>query len=325
MRVLFAGTPEFATPALNALLEKHDLIGVYTQPDRKSGRGKKLTQSPVKQLALQHGLDIYQPTSLRDEEQTIKTLKPDVFVVVAFGMLLPQSILDIPPLGCINIHGSILPRWRGAAPIQRSIESGDTETGVSIMQMEAGLDTGPVYQVLKTPITDQDTSQTLHNKLADLGATGIKNTLDDMQKALDENRPIPQAIKQDNDHASYAKKISKQQAQINWLDSAEFIQRQIRAFNPWPICQTTHKSTRIRVWRSSVLKPFSNTDNSLHHASAGQIIEIGDQGISIACGTPDETTQSILRLEILQRDGSKPIKSNDFLNGYNIKVGDMLI
>jgi len=322
MRILFAGTPEFATPALSALLEEHDIVGVYTQPDRQSGRGKKLTQSPVKQLALQHNLDIYQPTSLHNEEQQIKMLEPDVFVVDAFGMLLPQSILDIPKLGCINIHGSILPRWRGAAPIQRSIEAGDVETGVSIMLMEIGLDTGPVFQTLKTPISEQDTSQTLHNKLADLGAEGIRSTLSEMQKSLEQSLPIPQAKKQDENFACYAKKITKQQSQISWLDSAESIQRRIRAFNPWPICQTNHNETRIRIWRSSVVDIPLNIDPSIQNHVAGQIIEINNEGVLIACGSTDTMTQSILRLEILQRDGSKPLKSNDFLNGYDIFVGD---
>ena len=159
MKVLFAGTPDFAVPALQALQSEHQIVGVYTQPDRESGRGKKITMSPIKHVALQHDLPIYQPNSLRGQEDFIKQLQPDVFVVVAFGMLLPQSILDIPTLGCINIHGSILPRWRGAAPIQRAIEAGDKETGVSIMQMEAGLDTGPVFQILKTNIDQQSTSQ----------------------------------------------------------------------------------------------------------------------------------------------------------------------
>ncbi len=316
MNVLFAGTPDFAVPALDALLHKHDIVGVYTQPDRQSGRGKKITMSPVKQLALQNDIAIFQPQSLRDQEETIKQLQPDVFVVVAFGMLLPQKILDIPLLGCVNIHGSILPRWRGAAPIQRAIEAGDSETGVSIMQMEAGLDTGPIFQVLKTQINDQATSLTLHDELSQLGAQGICETLATMENHLNENQDTIQANKQDDRLACYAKKITKSEAQVDWHESPELIQRKIRAFNPWPVCQTRHQETRIRLWKSSVVDMPSEKLGS----TAGQIIKIDDTGITITCGS----TSQALKLETLQRDGSKALASKEFINGYPIKIGDRL-
>lgn len=329
MRVLFAGTPEFSVPALQALLQEHEIIGVYTQPDRKSGRGKKLNASPVKQLAMQHKLTIHQPQSLRDQADIIKQLKPDVFVVVAFGMLLPQHILDIPPLGCINIHGSILPRWRGAAPIQRAIEAGDATTGVSIMQMEAGLDTGPVHQVLTSNISDQDNSQMLHDRLAILGAQGICETLMRLSKHLESNDLEQETgttlqekfttSKQDDDLATYAHKINKVEAQINWSQSAEQIQRKIRAFNPWPICQTQHNDTRLRIWQSSVV---ANNDAAIDTApTAGQIVQLQKEGIIVTCG---ESTTSLLQLEVLQRDGSKPLATNEFTNGYPITIGDIL-
>ncbi|MCL4134513.1 UNVERIFIED_CONTAM: hypothetical protein GTU68_003425 [Idotea baltica] len=309
MKVLFAGTPDFAAPALAALIAEHEIVGVYTQPDRKSGRGKKITMSPIKQLALEHNLAIHQPSSLHGQEEIIEQLQPDVFVVVAFGMLLPQSILEIPAHGCVNIHGSILPRWRGAAPIQRAIEAGDSETGVSIMQMDAGLDTGPVFQILKTEISDQATSQTLHDELAELGARGVSETLATIEKQLQSNQP----------KISYAKKISKNEGQIDWQESAETIQRKIRAFNPWPICQTHHAQTRIRLWRSTVVNISPKSP-----LAAGQVIDLDDNGLTIACGTSKTIQTTGLRLEILQRDGSKALASKEFLNGYPVNVGDIL-
>lgn len=317
MKVLFAGTPDFAVPALQALLAEHEVVGVFTQPDRESGRGKKITMPPVKTLALEHGLTVYQPQTLRDQANVIKKLQPDVFVVVAFGMLLPQNILDIPPLGCINIHGSILPKWRGAAPIQRAIEAGDSETGVSIMQMEAGLDTGPVFKILKTPISDHDTSQTLHDTLSTLGAQGVCDTIREMDQLVKSQKPQLIATQQDDQFASYAKKISKQEAQINWRHSAESIQQKIRAFNPWPICQTHHSDTRIRLWGSSIVN-----NPSTGSSTPGQVLEIDRSGITIACGS--DSNNSVLRLEVLQRDGSKALTSEQFINGYAIQVGDIL-
>lgn len=315
MRVLFAGTPDFSVPPLRALLSEHEIVGVYTQPDRQSGRGKKVVPSPVKQVALEQQLPLFQPQTLGDEIETIEALKPDVFVVVAFGMLLPQTILDIPKLGCINIHASILPRWRGAAPIQRAIEAGDTQSGVSIMQMEAGLDTGPVFEILATDIGKQDTSQDLHDRLAALGAIGITQTLDKLQNALDTKKPI-QIEQQNDDLATYAKKITKQEAQIDWRQEANQIQCRVRAFNPWPVCQTHHNDTRLRIWRSS-LAPIVKADDSI---LPGQVIAIDEEGISVACRT---SCDYAIKLEVLQRDGSKPLTSQEFLNGYTINLGDI--
>ncbi|MBX2849207.1 MAG: methionyl-tRNA formyltransferase [Acidiferrobacterales bacterium] len=318
MRVLFAGTPDFAVPTLQALIQNHNVIGVYTQPDRASGRGKKITQSPVKRLALQHDLNVLQPQSLRDQESIIQQLNPDVFIVVAFGMLLPQSILDIPRLGCINVHGSILPLWRGAAPIQRAIEAGDKETGVSIMQMEAGLDTGPVFKILKTNISLSDSSLSLHDRLAQLGAQGVNETIAELEQRMNKGLAQLEPVAQDDKLASYAKKITKAEAQVDWQQSAEVIQCKIRAFNPWPICQTYHGDTRIRLWQSSIVKNISDSVSK-----PGKVLATDENGIVVACGQVG-STQDSLTLEVLQRDGSKPLTSKEFLNGYAIKVGDVL-
>ena len=319
MRVLFAGTPDFSVPALIALASQHEIVGVFTQPDRKSGRGKKVTMPPIKKTALEHGLTVFQPESLHDQVEAIAALQPDTFVVVAYGMLLPQSILDIPKLGCINIHASILPRWRGAAPIQRAIEAGDKETGVSIMQMEAGLDTGPVFQILKTDISTTDTSQSLHDRLAKLGAKGVSETLTQLESALINQDEAIKAKQQNNNLANYAKKINKAEAQIDWQQSADQLQCRIRAFNPWPICQTYHQQTRVRIWQSSTL----NEAMSISAAKPGEVIDIVKDGILVACGADTETNKTtVLKLQTLQRDGGKPLDSNTFLNGYNINIGD---
>lgn len=307
MKILFAGTPDFAATALAGLIESHQVVGVFTQPDRKAGRGKKLTPPPVKVLAQQHDLPIFQPSTLNDQASTITDLNVDVMVVVAYGMILPQQILDIPPLGCINIHASLLPRWRGAAPIQRAIEAGDTMSGVSIMKMDAGLDTGPVYQTLKTPIEQNDTSASMHEKLAKLGAKGVVETLNQLK-----TNPTLKAVKQDETTANYAKKISKTEASIDWTVSANQIQQRIRAFIPWPVSQTYHQDIRIRLWQSSVIKTTNNT-------TPGEVIDITANGICVACGT------DALCIEKLQRDGSKPMSSDEFINGYSINIGDHFI
>jgi len=303
MKVLFAGTPEFALPPLQALSQSHTIVGVYTQPDRKAGRGK-LTPPPVKVYAEEIGVPVFQPTTLREQSEQITTLNPDVMVVVAYGMLLPQTILDIPKLGCINIHASLLPRWRGAAPIHRAIEAGDRVSGVSIMRMELGLDTGPVFQRLETEITPHETTATLHDKLASLGARGICETLD--QLTID---PKIEPVEQDHSASTYAKKITKSEAEINWSESAIDIERRARAFVPWPGCQTHHNGVRIRVWRSSVV-------NHDKQGAPGEITDIDDSGVYVACG------QGVLRLEELQREGSKPLSSKEFLNGYTLAVNE---
>jgi methionyl-tRNA formyltransferase len=246
MKIIFAGTPDFAVAALRALSSEHQIVAVFTQPDRKAGRGKKLTAPPVKQVALEIGAPVFQPHSLKDQAELIQSLNADIMVVVAYGMLLPQAILDIPPLGCLNIHASILPRWRGAAPIQRAIEAGDSETGVSIMRMQLGLDTGPVFNTLRIDISETDTSQSLHDSLAALGAKGVCETLSAL--ASDPNLI---ATTQDDTLSNYAKKISKPEAELDWNKSARCLHQQLRAFIPWPVSQTLHDQTRIRVWQAT--------------------------------------------------------------------------
>ncbi len=307
MKVLFAGTPDFAVPPLRALAIEHDIVGVFTQPDRKSGRGKKLTPPPVKSVALELGFEVYQPNTLKDQTEIIAALQPDVMVVVAYGMLLPQAILDIPKLGCINIHASLLPRWRGAAPIHRAIEAGDRESGVSIMRMELGLDTGPVYQMLHAPISDTDTTASLHDTLAELGATGICQTLAQLQ-----TDPTLRPTEQNDALACYAKKLEKREAIIDWSLSATELQRKIRAFVPFPVTQCLHQDTRLRIWQASV----ENTKSS--SAEPGTVVAIDDAGPIVQCG------QSQLRLERLQRDGSKAMPWTQFKNGYAIVIGDQL-
>ena len=312
MKIIFAGTPEFAVTPLIALINEHDVVAVYTQPDRKAGRGKKLTPPPVKLLAQENNIPVYQPLSLKDQAQIMSQFEADVMVVVAYGMLLPQAVLDVPRLGCINIHASLLPKWRGAAPIQRSIEACDTETGVSIMKMEIGLDTGPVYQMLTTPINELDTSDTIHKSLAILGANGILTTLESLT-----TNSASTAKVQDDTLATYAKKIHKHEAEIDWQHSAKQINARMRAFNPWPICQTHHQSSngkinRIRLSQSTVIDEASNSN------LPGTIIELSDQGVIVACG------ENKLRLEVLQRDGSRPLRSREFCNGYTLAVGDQL-
>jgi len=306
MKVIFAGTPEFAVSPLRDLHELHDVVAVFTQPDRKAGRGKKLMPPPVKQFALQHDIPVFQPSSLKDQAQLIKSFQADVMVVVAYGMLLPQEILDIPQLGGLNIHASLLPRWRGAAPIQRAIEAGDHETGVSIMRMELGLDTGPVFKMLTVEISKEETSSSLHTKLADLGAKGICEVLDDLDKDPD----ISPAV-QDDSRSSYAKKLRKDEANINWHRTAEELHRQLRAFIPWPVCQTYHAATRIRIWKA---KPSARP----HSSKPGTILSATNDGIEVAC------VEGTLTLEVLQRDGSRQLPYSEFKNGYDIEVGEQL-
>lgn len=297
-------------PPLLALLSAHNVVAVFTQPDRRSGRGKKLTAPPIKKIAIEHNIPVFQPSSLADQASTISSMDADVMVVVAYGMLLPQTILDIPRIGCINIHASILPRWRGAAPIQRAIQARDAQTGVSIMQMERGLDTGAVYEVLKIDIAASDSSATLHDKLSNLGARGIVSTL----ARLDSN-PQTQATQQDESKSSYAKKILKVEANIDWTMSARDIDARIRAFIPWPICQSFHGDNKIRIWNASIYNmavgELNNTETAI-----GSVIKIEDDGLIIACG------KGFLKLEVLQRDGSKALPFGEFCNGYPFTIGD---
>lgn len=283
MRVLFAGTPDFAAAHLQALLDAPDMsvIGVYTQPDRPAGRGKKLTASPVKKLALDHQLPVFQPQSLKDSDQQriLSELQADIMVVVAYGLILPQAVLDTPQLGCINVHGSILPRWRGAAPIQRAIEAGDTETGVTIMQMDAGLDTGAMLSVSRCAIDSNETSASLHQKLEQLGAPALLHTLKSIAAGL------AVAVDQDDQLSCYAAKITKQEALIDWNQSAQILDRQIRAFNPFPAAYTTLGELRIKIWQAEPATAAS--------LAPGQIISADNTGLLVSCGE-----QSLLITEI---------------------------
>ncbi|MBL4672663.1 MAG: methionyl-tRNA formyltransferase [Arenicella sp.] len=306
MKIIFAGTPDFAVAALKALSSEHEIVAVFTQPDRKSGRGKKLTAPPVKQFALEIEVPVFQPSNLKDQVELIQSLNADIMVVVAYGMLLPQSILDIPPLGCLNIHASVLPQWRGAAPIQRAIEAGDSQTGVSIMRMELGLDTGPVFNTLTIDINKSDTSLSLHDSLSALGAKGICETL----SALEIDPTIVPAP-QDDTQSSYAKKIGKAEAELDWNRPACYLHQQLRAFIPWPVSQTRHNQTRLRIWQASALSEQPT-------APPGTIVACSDLGVNVAC------SEGILRIEKLQRDGSKPMHYSDFRNGYSLAVGDRL-
>ncbi len=298
LRIVFAGTPDFAARHLAALIDTpHEIVAVYTQPDRPAGRGKKLTASPVKALAEQHQLPVYQPETLRSDEAqaTLNALNADLMIVVAYGLLLPKAILDTPRLGCINVHGSILPRWRGAAPIQRAIWAGDNETGVTIMQMDEGLDTGDMLSIATLPIDQNETSATLYERLAELGPCALINCVNDIASG----RAIAQ--KQDDEHASYAKKLSKDEAKINWQDSAIHIERCIRAFNPWPVSYFSLGGHNIKVWQAAVeMAPCDQL--------AGTILSADKQGIRVATG------DGVLCLSQLQLPGKKAMSAADILN-----------
>lgn len=298
MRIIFAGTPDFAARHLDALLTSvHEVVGIFTQPDRPSGRGNKLTPSPVKALALAHDLPVFQPKSLRPEEnqQLVADLNADIMVVVAYGLILPKAVLEMPKLGCINVHGSLLPRWRGAAPIQRSLWAGDTETGVTIMQMDVGLDTGNMLHKMSCEIEAEDSSATLYDKLAKLGPQGMLATLEQLSL----RRAEPEI--QDESLATYAEKLSKEEARLNWSLSAAKLERCIRAFNPWPLSYFVIDDQPIKVWQASVLPSMENT-------VPGTIITADKKGIQIA------TSNGILNIIQLQPAGKKAMSAQDLLN-----------
>jgi methionyl-tRNA formyltransferase len=308
MRIIFAGTPEFAAETLKALLStEHDICAVYTQPDRPSGRGRKLTASPVKQLALENNIAIEQPHNFKEPESTqvLAGYNADLMIVVAYGLLLPQPVLDTPKLGCINIHASLLPRWRGAAPIQRAILAGDTKTGVCIMQMEAGLDTGPVLARTECAIHADDTAQILHDRLADLGAKTLLKILPNIIE-LQQHGEV-----QDNSLACYAAKLQKQEADIDWRQPASSIARQINAFNPWPVAQTHWQDSIFRIWRATPLEENIS-------ANPGEIIAVDRTGINIATG------DGSLRLLQVQVPGKRAMPVVDFLNANTPVVGEYL-
>ncbi len=301
MKIIFAGTPQFAASALAALIPEHEIVAVLTQPDRPSGRGMQLTASPVKQLALQHGLTVLQPATLKTEEaqREIAALDADAMVVAAYGLILPQAVLDMPRLGCLNIHASLLPRWRGAAPIQRAIQAGDAETGITIMQMDAGLDTGAMLLRHACTITPDDTAATLHDKLAELGSSSIVEAL----RRLPELVPV----KQDDAAATYAAKLLKSEGRIDWSLDAHQLGLTVRAFNPFPVCQATLGDAAIKIWQATPVA---------QQGEPGTVLEVGKQGITVACG------KDALRLEMLQRPGGKAQPAAQFLQALPVKPGD---
>lgn len=303
LNIIFAGTPDFAAQHLHALLNSpHNVVAVYTQPDKPAGRGKKQQASPVKQLAEQHQLPVYQPKSLRQPEAQAElgALNADVMVVVAYGLILPKAVLDAPRLGCLNVHGSLLPRWRGAAPIQRAIWAGDTQTGVTIMQMDEGLDTGAMLHKVYCDIATDETSASLYQKLAELAPTALLEVLDN----LENGKLVAKA--QDNGQSNYADKLSKEEAELNWNLPAAQLERCIRAFNPWPISYfstTDNEGTQqtLKVYRATLL-PHVNKP-------AGTVLRADKTGIQIA------TANGVLNLLELQPSGKKPMSAQDLLNG----------
>ena len=298
LKLIFAGTPDFAARHLAALLSSdHEVVAVYTQPDKPAGRGQKLTASPVKDLALAHDLPVYQPASLRNEEAQaeLAALGADLMVVVAYGLILPKAVLDTPRLGCLNVHGSLLPRWRGAAPIQRAIWAGDAETGVTIMQMDVGLDTGAMIRKVSCTIASDETSASLYDKLAELGPQALVDTINAM--AAGETA----AEAQDDAQANYAEKLSKEEARIDWSMEAVAIERCIRAFNPWPISWFEVAEQTIKVWQAEVI-------DSDHGQPVGTLLKADKQGIDVATG------KGVLRLLTLQPPGKKAMSVPDLLN-----------
>ena len=306
MRLIFAGTPDFAAESLKALVKtEHDICAVYTQPDRPSGRGRKLTPGPVKQLALEHNIPVEQPLNFKTDDSlvTLAAYQADLMIVVAYGLLLPQKVLDTPRLGCINVHASLLPRWRGAAPIQRAILAGDRETGVCIMKMEAGLDTGPILLEAHCPVQENDTAQTLHDRLAQIGAGTLIESLDNIELRLQN------ATAQDDSQSTYAVKLSKSEADIDWQQPAVQILRKVNALNPWPVAQTSWHGQTLRVWQAEVV------DNK-ESAGAGTVQTTGKQGIDVATGN------GVLRITRLQAPGKRAMSVQDFLNANQIKAGE---
>ncbi len=298
MRIVFAGTPDFAVPCLRAAARHQEVVAVYTQPDRPAGRGRGLMASPVKLEAIERGIPVFQPETLRDPaaQEQLRALQPDLMVVVAYGLILPRAVLEIPTHGCWNVHASLLPRWRGAAPIQRAIEAGDAETGVCLMQMEAGLDTGPVLLSQKTPISDSDTGGQLHDRLAELGAQVLADGLGLLRAGL---KPVPQP--QPEAGVTYAHKLDKAQARLDWNEDATALARRVRAFNPWPIAEASLAGERLRIHGAVAL-----ADNQ--GKAPGTVLAASKDGIDIACG------QGALRLRVVQREGGKAITAADYLN-----------
>ena len=299
MRIVFAGTPEFAVPCLRAAANKAEVVAVYTQPDRPAGRGRGLTPSPVKREAVQRGIPVLQPENFRSaiSKQALRALKPDLMVVVAYGLILPQSVLDIPLHGCWNVHASLLPRWRGAAPIQRAIEAGDTRSGVCLMQMEKGLDTGPVLLAKDIEIGANETGGQLHDRLSELGAQVLADALG-LLRATITLPPHPQPLQ----GVTYAHKIDKAEARLDWSQPATVLANKVRAFNPWPMTEAQLAGERVRIHGALAL-------DETHGATPGTVLRTGRDGIDIACG------EGALRIRVLQREGGKAIAAAAALNG----------
>ncbi|WP_176511736.1 methionyl-tRNA formyltransferase [Pseudomonas faucium] len=301
MRIVFAGTPEFAAEHLKALLDSpYQIVAVYTQPDRPAGRGQKLMPSPVKQLAMAHDIPVFQPPTLRNEDAQaeLAALKPDLMVVVAYGLILPQAVLDIPRLGCINSHASLLPRWRGAAPIQRAVEAGDAESGVTVMRMEAGLDTGPMLLKVVTPISADDTGGSLHDRLAEMGPPAVVQAIAGLADGS------LQGEVQDDALATYAHKLNKDEARIDWNRPAAELERLIRAFNPWPVCHSTLDGESVKVLAAKL---------STGQGAPGEILEASKDGLVVACA------DQALSLTRLQLPGGKALAFSDLFNSRREK------
>ncbi len=298
MRIVFAGTPEFAVPCLRAAAGKAEVVAVYTQPDRPAGRGRGLAPSPVKLEAVQRGIPVLQPENFKSalSKQALRALKPDLMVVVAYGLILPQSVLDIPVHGCWNVHASLLPRWRGAAPIQRAIEAGDTRSGVCLMQMEKGLDTGPVLLAQALDIGANETGGQLHDRLSALGAQVLADGLGLLRASI----RLP-AYPQPDEGVTYAHKIDKTEARLDWSRPAVALANRVRAFNPWPMAEAQLAGERVRIHGAVAL-------DEAHAALPGTVLRAGRDGIDVACGN------GALRLRVLQRDGGKAITAADYLN-----------
>jgi methionyl-tRNA formyltransferase len=298
LRIIFAGTPDFAAQHLQALFNsQHQVVAVYSQPDRPAGRGRKLTASPVKELALEHSIAIEQPLSLKDSDAqaTLASYQADIMVVVAYGLLLPQVALDTPRLGCINLHGSLLPRWRGAAPIQRAILAGDQCSGVTVMQMAAGLDTGPMLLKAEIPIADTDTSASLYEKLASLGCSSLVEALDQLQT----NGLAAQV--QDDTLANYAAKLVKAEGAIDWQQTAQQISRQVRGLNPWPVAYSDWQDNRLRIWLAHAIDTSSDQP-------AGTLLALDKTGLEVACGS------GRLKITQMQWPGGKALSDNQLIN-----------
>ncbi len=310
LKIIFAGTPEFAARSLEALLDSHhEVISVFTQPDRPSGRGRELKPSAVKVVALERGLSVYQPQSMKNEsvQDQLKAMVPDLMVVAAYGLILPEAVLKIPRLGCINVHASLLPRWRGAAPIQRAIEAGDQETGITIMQMDAGLDTGVMLWKRECLIGPADTSAILFKNLADLGGEALLEALDRIEKGQSV------AESQDSMKATYATKISKQEAELDWKLSAEKLELKVRALNPWPVATTPFRNEPLKIWNARALEMLEGFE-------PGQIVNLSKQGLEISCGV------GRLLITELQLPGKRVQSAADFINAHGsvLKVGEFL-